>query len=205
LGLVALFLCAGAVVNVLVAWGCMWFAPQVERWSTERRGGLAWCVTVPSDWPTVPKQRVDYHGLGWRERIDTWTGQRLSEWSLDVEWCQVKAVTAGLPLASMMHASWRSPTQASGRMRHDWRSRWAIEMPGEPPSGLAGSLPALPLWFGFVFDSVVFAGVLFSFIKSPTLVRRATRRRRGQCVGCGYSLAGLGVDAACPECGREKW
>ena len=39
-----------------------------------------------------------------------------------------------------------------------------------------------------------------AFIRGP--VRRHRRRKRGQCVGCGYNLTG-NVTGVCPECGTE--
>ena len=34
--------------------------------------------------------------------------------------------------------------------------------------------------------------------------RRAIRRRRGGCAGCGYALQGIAAEAVCPECGEGR-
>ena len=52
----------------------------------------------------------------------------------------------------------------------------------------------LPLWF----PSVGF-GVLTMFAYAP-IRRRRLRRKRGQCVECGYEMTG-NVSGRCPECG----
>lgn len=53
----------------------------------------------------------------------------------------------------------------------------------------------VPLWlvWGPAIGVVVAAGP----------IRRLRRARRGECIRCGYSRAGLQTDAACPECGQR--
>ncbi|MFI4915897.1 MAG: hypothetical protein ACIAS6_05240 [Phycisphaerales bacterium JB060] len=63
------------------------------------------------------------------------------------------------------------------------------------------ALPLLPLWPGFLLNTLFYALLLFIAWRGPGVVRRAVRRRRGRCVGCGYDRGGLDADAACPECG----
>ena len=46
------------------------------------------------------------------------------------------------------------------------------------------------------------------FCVAPGFVRRRIRRRRGQCLHCGYDLRGqpppeVGQSKKCPECGRS--
>jgi hypothetical protein len=62
-------------------------------------------------------------------------------------------------------------------------------------------VPITPLWQGFAINTAFYAGVWWCLIFGPRLVRRELLRRRGQCVMCAYSRAGLAEGAVCPECG----
>ncbi len=79
----------------------------------------------------------------------------------------------------------------------------------EPPQRL-GSLgldpkphrlvPLEPLWGGLAANTALFASALWMVGPGPLVLRRALRRRRGQCAGCGYDLAHAEHEL-CPECG----
>lgn len=69
----------------------------------------------------------------------------------------------------------------------------------EPTNRFA--LPLLPLWPGFAINTAFYALLLFIAWRTPGLIRRAVRRRRGRCVRCGYDRSGLDAGEACPECG----
>lgn len=59
-------------------------------------------------------------------------------------------------------------------------------------------LPLMPVWPGFVVNSLFYAAVAGAILFAPGAVRRARRRRRGRCLACGYDVRGLDT---CPECG----
>jgi hypothetical protein len=59
---------------------------------------------------------------------------------------------------------------------------------GKSLFGLGITLPAWPLWPGFAFNTVLYAGVLWMLCCSPFALRRMIRRRRGQCVKCAYPI-----------------
>ncbi len=63
------------------------------------------------------------------------------------------------------------------------------------PAGIRVKGTEVPLWFPFVIFSAYPA---IAFVRGP--LRRRRRRKRGECVACGYDLTG-NVSGVCPECG----
>jgi hypothetical protein len=66
------------------------------------------------------------------------------------------------------------------------------------------ALPLCPILRGLFGDTALFGAGWFALLIAPSVVRRAIRRRRGACVGCGYDLRGTPAGAACPECGVAR-
>ena len=63
-------------------------------------------------------------------------------------------------------------------------------------------LPLRPLWPGFAINTIFYAAILWFVMLGPFTARRIIRRKRGQCIKCGYDLRGAEHEA-CPECGVE--
>ena len=61
--------------------------------------------------------------------------------------------------------------------------------------------PTHPIAFGLGVDLAFFTAVGVVIGNIPAF-RRAARRRRGRCAGCGYDRRGLDLGKTCPECGR---
>lgn len=63
------------------------------------------------------------------------------------------------------------------------------------------AIPLRPHWPGLLADVAVFATGWAGVLVLPRACVRWRRARRGWCVECGYSRAGLAEGAGCPECG----
>lgn len=63
-------------------------------------------------------------------------------------------------------------------------------------------VPILPLWPGFIANTLCWGFAWFALLNLPGALRRASRRRRGLCETCGYDLSvSTGL---CPECGTAR-
>ncbi len=59
-------------------------------------------------------------------------------------------------------------------------------------------LPLKPTWPGFVVNTALYGGIPWLLFCGPFILRRYRRRKRGQCVKCGYPI---GKSNVCTECG----
>jgi hypothetical protein len=79
-----------------------------------------------------------------------------------------------------------------------------IERPREPPFSKTGPSPALlpylPIWPGFLANTVIFTLVLGLITRSASGAARRFRARAGKCPSCGYCVRAA---SRCSECGRS--
>ncbi len=76
------------------------------------------------------------------------------------------------------------------------------------PEGWAGidnglALPLRPIWPGFAINTAFYAAILWLLTLGPLTTRRMIRRKRGDCIKCGYDLRGAEHEV-CPECGAAR-
>lgn len=75
------------------------------------------------------------------------------------------------------------------------------------PEGLRGLvtsgsilLPGRIIAPGFIVNTLLYGGLLWSIVQVPGVLRRRMWRKAGRCAGCGYEVGTL---ARCPECGKK--
>lgn len=211
-------LAAGALVNVAIAWGfnasvvlvltqhsvsygrmqmragdevdyAVFGQPGLEliQWDEgeaidSRRGGNA----APPRWSWVASR---YYFNPARGHADA---PKLKEYAI------VRTeVGTGWPSVSMRYCEtiWRTAPGFGQPITHtvgfepswsgvDWRDR---------------AFPLLPIWPGFIGNTLLYALALWLLLAAPFAVRRMVRRRRRRCAACGYPI---GSSAVCTECGK---
>ncbi len=180
--LVAVFLLAGALVNVGVAWGCSVFSPL---WSEVGHdctyGGV---LVVPLENLPAPSGQ-DPSDLG----------------GSAFEVVHMTLFRAGLPVRSLTgHIAERTlaaTTSPTGRQPATYSGLWSLPRrigPGLP------HVPLIPVWPGFALNTLFYAAVLWLLICGPFVLRRLIRVRRGLCPACAYPR---GESDVCSECGKE--
>ena len=210
---IAIFLSAGAVVNVAVAWA-----------------GAAWAPSAPSvpSVPAVPAVLLVQPTFldGWPEESlwlvgpmpvtepGAWTtprGSRSSGVGVHLERVSLKYVPrdhanlqpfgtnyfrvvhrcrAGLPLLSLegfCASGWLRARQDALPAPH-----WIRALPFR-------LLPLRPIWPGLVVNTLLYSLVLWLLSGGPFVLRSFIRLRRGLCTACAYPV---GESATCTECGR---
>jgi hypothetical protein len=204
---IAIFLLAGVVVNVGVAWASSFqrdlsffqHFPRVQldllaagdQWVHRGWFGIAEASPGYLRLVAVPVQQVPFI---WRDQ------------------------STAAPLNLLYAPPFRSPpgSWTEGRTAHLWgwplAALWDANesirprtTPGprvrdlSPVSIGDHALPCRVLWPGFVVNTIFYAAILWLLIPGPFALRRLIRRRRGLCPKCAYPM---GHSETCTECGR---
>ncbi len=177
-----MFLLAGAVVNVGVAWGCALWSPWRFGEQTSLEGAASvWEEYAPPNAPSSDGPLTDAIGIGF-ESSSAYA-------SPPGEIFRVRETRAGLPLKSVRGGF--GVIHPGGIMLY----RWAVRVPFSHRL-----IPYRPIMLGSVVNTLLYSAVLWLLICSPFALRRLIRQRRGLCPACGYDLR-HGEHEACPECG----
>ena len=215
------FLLLGAIVNVVVAWGCaLWVdRGQVKLVEGRTMQGYIWVVRRGS-------ARGSEFVLSVRSYSDidvplpgegNWPPDLIPSWStisLEIDPAGPKIggfqtqlqQARGWPMLSMRCTFLRARSGVGVRSRSEVVG--GLEMPpriwtSDPFSKKeARALPYIPIPLGFVVNTLLYAAFIGLPIAGRSAGRRVIRRKRGHCVKCGYDLRGAEHEV-CPECGRE--
>ncbi len=192
------FLLLGAVVNVAVAWGCVFTAgltlvspvfdsfgspvgrilgPYVDVSSSEWR----WVEAFDADTGQVTRfgTAFEFHDTGYHFHTIAATD--------DAVWLgpNITMVKCGWPFDAMTGASLL-------RVDLDREYCWTLRTN-------RGTYPLQPIWPGFAINTILYAVILWLLFATPFALRRWRRMRRGLCAKCAYPV---GESAVCTECGR---
>ncbi len=172
--IVAVFLLAGAVVNVAVACWCYHKGDfyELESKRLVERDTALWKEYSKGDWPSEPAEASEGRSFGYIER---WIVGYSTSAVFDI-----LSARAGWPACSLGYELWRD---GSG----NWGSnRW-------------GDLRLRPLWSAFVLNTLLYGAVLWLLVQTMLVGRRWVRIRRALCPKCAYPM---GESAVCTECGK---
>ena len=203
---IAIFLLAGAVVNVAVAWGLsvvwggqatyddlpvaaqrIWdrYAPEAWPPFDDYASASSWGRSGEKLWSTV------HSSTGRRDRSVSLHGQ--TSFAMPPPSPRgdfiVGQVRVGLPFRTFQY----------GWYHHDRESvpfnAWLAR-----PEPRCLIIPYELLWPGFAGNTAFYAAVLWLLIPGPFALHRLIRRRRGLCPACGYDRRHAEHEV-CPECG----
>ncbi len=184
------FLLAGAVVNVAVAWGCVMWSPLHDASVSQRQRTMIETAFI-DHFGLDEDTRPPHTAHNWGRGVTVWFADR----SRPIEHQDNKYLflfEAGWPLRGVHGRMWGAGS--SHGLRGVIRAPWTISRKGS-----TRALPLIPIWPGFIANSLFYAVVLWLLIPGPFALRRLIRRRRGLCPKCGYPM---GEAAVCSECGR---
>ena len=210
---VLISLLLGAVINVGVAWvlllryGVPTSQPQRMHKQAE---GIAWVTSVPAEWPAAANSRSRVRW--WNCTIDDQMvvpvrtpGDQVERHVFGGHW--VRVVSWGWPRASLGVVWLRKEPitmDAEGMPYREGGVRGGLPLPTSMHNGpWVTRLPIMPMWAGFAVNTLLYGAISGAVLFGPGMVKRASRRRRGACIGCGYDMVGL---RTCPECGMTgRW
>jgi hypothetical protein len=190
LGAIVGVLCAGAILNVSVAWACaIWSDPESPGPTREPSDASirVWRESRIPAFPDAPE----------RESLACAFGER---------YFILEADRDGMPDFMIMRSVVGWPWGALERRRvvhftpggAQVTSHFALTIPAS--TGLSASpLPLKPVWPGFAANTLLFAAGLWLNVAGARTLRRRRRLGRGLCPVCAYPRGGGTV---CTECGE---
>ena len=209
---IAIFLLAGAVVNVAVAWGCGVLVTdyntlRVQTVEFDNQEAFLHFTAFGSElvrqgptslgrWEDIgtPAQAIGPSHRGW----GVLRKGRSGSFGMGVEEAQ------GWPTRSLR---WYLLVGGSLRGGIDLGGERSYSIDEEGRSALISiyqvgnrTIAFIPIWSGFAINTLFYAAILWLVIPGPFALRRLIRQRRGLCLACGYDLR-HGEHEACPECG----
>ena len=185
---------------VASAWG-PWIAvsagwrPNADRPLFGRSLPLEWPLPPPGNWPPTKAEVYEDRWFAesrWIERSEGFDDQNI--WHSR----RVMGVWAfGTPMRCLARGGYSPGPNQGVRF-----GEWTVNLPGiaDPVE-----LPIRPLWPGFLINTAFFAVCAWTLtipLNVVRLMRKSGRRRRGQCVKCGYNVRSTG-GPICPECGTS--
>ena len=196
----AIFLLAGTVMNVAVAWGCHLAVRGPQRYSVEYQLSDAsttawWNENKPEGFTDEPAGIFSVERFGWSRvtfvgdeggLFRIWTSGQVSISGQMQDIHQALYFTAGLPMRSLHGQGWS-------------RKETTIQQSGIITTGSQDWLPFVPMWPGFAVNTVLYAVILWLLSGGPFSLRRWNRIRRELCPKCAYPV---GESDVCSECGK---
>ena len=217
---IAIFLVAGAAVNVAVAAGCALWSPITHREKTLYPADAPPDVKsrVPEDWLNppgagFPTTQLSYsRRAGFGIRIIRFSSMPYGPGTTIGPGRLLHVERAGWPFLSLgchgyPHGE-RTLPHGTSPYPQDWRG--GLPAPGilRPqieridPLGISiysRPLPSRPIWIAFIANTFAYATLLGLASTGPFALRRHLRRRHGLCPICTYPMS---ESAVCTECGK---
>jgi hypothetical protein len=194
----SVFLLLGAVVNIAVAWGCVKWSPD----PLDSASGVGpWPVAAPGDWP-AESHWLRQASCGLTESI-AFAAENATPTSPSQRWNQW-AFQAGLPFRAVCCRRHTIGLSQIGSSMCEERTANIGE--GIVVDVDTGShqrkrwIPMLPIWPGFLINTLLYAVVWWLLSAAPFALRRRRRIKRGLCPACAYPI---GDSAVCTECGSQ--
>lgn len=193
---ITLFLIAGAIVNVAVAWGIATVGPQAPGVTSDKPvPNGQWPRDVPFDWPPPKGYGVEsnfgvqvmitYSSINSNTPESVGYGQSLFRY--------------GWPCLAMDLAVQTTIDRAGVRTSYDVALA-TVPTALRLPNRVHPYIPLRPIWPGFLLNTLFYAAILWALFITPGKVRRVLRRKRRLCPACAYPI---GVSSVCSECGQS--
>ncbi len=216
---IAVFLFAGGVVNVTVAWGC-WSGSdanlqrRLPGWkilsaaeALDIAEDLGFTPVISPDGIQIVYANGSTIDCGFGTTLDmlgitqVWTVERAYAEAVadselaDFSHANIRRVHAGWPTHTLRGYEITVEDNETGELSSKYR--WALSARQDKPP-----FPLLPTWPGVAVNTPLYGVVLWLLIRGPFVPRRvvrAIRVKRGGCTACGYPA---GRSDVCSECGK---